>query len=79
MIKVQHGEEQHDADFDTPFDHRLPVQVIVPSERIVQDICEVDEDRVERGLALDGPLFLSERRGTDFVVVYIGLKLLQDL
>jgi hypothetical protein len=78
-MRIQHGKQEHDADFDAPLGHGLTVGPIVLPERIVQDICEVDEDRVERDLALDGAQFLPERRGADFMVVYVGLQLLEDL
>jgi hypothetical protein len=53
--------------------------MIVSPQSIVEYVCKVDEDGIERCLALDRALLLSERRGPNFMIVYFRLQLFQDL
>ncbi len=55
------------------------MQMIMPSQGIVEYVCKIDENGIERRLALDRALLLPKRRGPNLMIVYFGLQLFQDL
>jgi len=66
---IQSWKGRHDDDLGGPYKDRLAFEFIVPSEGIVDEICEVDEDGIKGDLASDGTLFLTQSRDSNFMRV----------